>query len=108
MLTYTPGNDQNTHSFRSINTIMSVCLFVCLPLFPCLTGLDILGESQLVGNPALPELNLPPQYPSVAMLNWTNGLGNARYHVLKTLIENFKPGDKLVNTTVILGKHRQC
>eukprot|EP00117_Sycon_ciliatum_P032259 scpid39925/ scgid1625/ Beta-galactosidase 8; Protein AR782 len=64
-------------------------------------GVEILGESQLVGYPELPELHLQPQFPSVAMLNWTNGLGNARYHVLKVLIENFQPGDKLVKTTAV-------
>eukprot|EP00117_Sycon_ciliatum_P018657 scpid41612/ scgid3296/ Beta-galactosidase 16 len=62
-------------------------------------GVEILGESQLVGYPELPELHLQPQFPSVAMLNWTNGLGNAKYHVLKVLIENFQPGDKLLKTT---------
>lgn len=68
------------------------------------TGVEILGESQLVGYPELPELNLQPQFPSVALLNWTNGLGNARYHVLKVLIENFEPGDKLVQTEVMNGE----
>ena len=29
-------------------------------------GLDLLGESQLVGYPELASLNLPPQFPSVA------------------------------------------
>jgi len=37
-------------------------------------GIDVLGQSQLVGNPAMPQLGLSPQYPSVALLNWTTGI----------------------------------
>ncbi len=35
------------------------------------------------------------------MINWTNGNPNSRYWVLKLLIENFGPGDKLVATNYI-------
>lgn len=54
-------------------------------------GIDIAGESQLVG--------YPTQFPSVSMMNW-NGSGkpNARFWVLKLLKENFGPGDKLAET----------
>lgn len=70
-------------------------------LYPSLnTGIDVLGQSQLVGYPALPHLGLDPQFPSVALLNWTNGIGNARYWVLHMLIHNFQPGDILVETTL--------
>ena len=62
--------------------------------------MEILGESQLVGYPELADLNLSPQFPSVAMVNWTNGFGNARYWTLKVLLDNFQPGDKIVSTTV--------
>lgn len=53
-------------------------------------GIDVAGESQLVG--------YPTQFPDVSMINWVNGNPNARYWVLKLLIENFGPGDKLVTT----------
>jgi hypothetical protein len=53
-------------------------------------GIDVVGESQLVGYPS--------QFPDVSMVNWQNGNGNARYWVLKLLIDNFHPGDKLVQT----------
>ena len=53
-------------------------------------GIDVVGESQLVG--------YPTQFPSVSMVDWTNGRPNARYWVLKMLRENFGPGDKLVET----------
>jgi hypothetical protein len=51
-------------------------------------GIDIVGESQLVG--------YPTQFPSVSMVDWDTGKPNARYWVLKLLRENFGPGDKLV------------
>ncbi len=53
-------------------------------------GIDVVGESQMVG--------YPTQYPSVSMVNWTTGRPNARYWVLKLLHDNFAPGDKLVET----------
>ncbi|HEY4322575.1 MAG TPA: glycosyl hydrolase family 39 [Mucilaginibacter sp.] len=53
-------------------------------------GIDVAGESQLVGYPS--------QFPDVSMINWTNGNPNARYWVLKLLIDNFGPGDKLAAT----------
>ncbi|CAF3945382.1 unnamed protein product [Adineta steineri] len=49
-------------------------------------GIDVVGHSQLVGYPNLPDLQLAPQFPSVAMLNWTTGEGTAKYWVSKLLI----------------------
>jgi hypothetical protein len=54
-------------------------------------GVDVIGESQLVGYPS--------QYPSVSMIDWVNGKPNARYWVLKLIKDNFHPGDKMVETT---------
>jgi hypothetical protein len=54
-------------------------------------GVDVIGESQLVGYPS--------QFPSVSMINFKTGQPNARYWVLKLLKDNFHPGDKIVNTT---------
>jgi len=53
-------------------------------------GIDVAGESQLVG--------YPTQFPDVSMMNWETGNPNARYWVLRLLHENFGPGDKLVET----------
>jgi Glycosyl hydrolases family 39 len=53
-------------------------------------GIDIIGESQLVGYPS--------QFPSVSMMNWKTGNPNARYWVLKLIKDNFHPGDMLVDT----------
>jgi hypothetical protein len=52
-------------------------------------GVDVIGESQLVGYPS--------QYPSVSMIDYNNGKPNARYWVLKLIKNNFNPGDKLVD-----------
>lgn len=54
-------------------------------------GIDVIGESQLVGYPS--------QFPSVTMIDWANGKPNARYWVLKLIKDNFHPGDKIVETT---------
>ena len=51
-------------------------------------GIDVVGESQLVG--------YPTQFPSVSMVEWNNGKPNARLWVLKLLHDNFGPADKIV------------
>jgi hypothetical protein len=53
-------------------------------------GIDVVGESQLVG--------YPTQYPSVSMMDWKTNRPNARYWVLKLLKDNFGPGDKFVDS----------
>ena len=54
-------------------------------------GIDIAGESQLVG--------YPTQFPSVSMVDWNTGAPNARFRVLELLRNNFGPGDKIVAVT---------
>jgi len=67
-----------------------------------LLGVEVLGESQLACSPAIPQWDIPdPQYPSVSLLNWTTGAGNARYWVLKLLLDEFEMGDQLVKTQVL-------
>lgn len=53
-------------------------------------GIDVAGESQLVGYPS--------QYPDVSMMNWETGEPNPRYWVLKLIRDNFGPGDRLMST----------
>ena len=55
-------------------------------------GIDVIGESQLMG--------YPTQFPSVSMLDWNSGAPNARFRVLELLKRNFSPGVKLVRTQV--------
>ena len=51
-------------------------------------GIDVIGESQLVG--------YPTQFPSVSMVDWNTGAPNARFRVLQLLKNNFAPGDSIV------------
>ena len=69
-------------------------------------GLDVLGESQLIGYPSIPfqrgppisgNWTAPPQFPSVTLLSWGGAFGNpgdgtARYWILKLLVDNFRAG----------------
>jgi hypothetical protein len=44
---------------------------------------------------------LPPlQYPSVSLLNWTDGSGNARFWALKLLLDEFRAGDIMVSSSI--------
>jgi hypothetical protein len=52
-------------------------------------GIDVAGESQLVG--------YPTQFPSVSMVEWEKGTPNPRYWVLKLLKDRLGPGDKVVD-----------
>lgn len=63
-------------------------------------GIDVAGESQLVG--------YPTQFPDVSMINWKNGNPNSRYWVLKLIIDNFGPGDQLVSTDDIGNADIDC
>lgn len=54
-------------------------------------GVDVVGESQLVG--------YPTQYPSVSMMNYNTAEPNPRFWVLKLLKDTFGPGDKMMETT---------
>lgn len=53
-------------------------------------GIEVVGESQLVG--------YPTQFPSVSLIDWRNGKPNARFLILKLLKDNFGPGDLLMAT----------
>jgi hypothetical protein len=52
-------------------------------------GIDVVGESQLVGYPS--------QFPSVTMVDWNTGRANARFQVLKLIHDNMGPGDRLID-----------
>ncbi|GAA4317043.1 hypothetical protein GCM10023149_14410 [Mucilaginibacter gynuensis] len=55
-------------------------------------GIDVIGESQLVG--------FPTQFPDVSMINHENNKPNARYWVLKLIKDNIKPGSTMIKTGV--------
>jgi hypothetical protein len=69
---------------------LSGAMFTYIYLELANIGIDVAGESQLVG--------YPTQFPSVSMMDWQNGKPNARFWVLKLLKDNFGKGDKLVST----------
>ena len=50
-------------------------------------GIDVIGESQLVG--------FPSQFPSVTMVDWKTGKPNARFEVLRLLHDHTRVGDQI-------------
>jgi hypothetical protein len=56
-----------------------------------LLGIDVAGESQLVG--------YPTQFPSVSMVDWNTGAANPRFRVLELLKKSFALGDRIVGTS---------
>jgi hypothetical protein len=51
-------------------------------------GIDVAGASALIGYPRF--------FPSVAMVDWSNGKPNPRFRALELLHSNFGPGDKVM------------
>ena len=58
-------------------------------------GIDIIGESQLVG--------FPSQFPSVTMVDWNTGAPNARFEALRLLHDSTHAGDELAQTKFVSG-----
>ena len=85
--------DTEPHIVRPIpNSYWNVCgaLFAHLYVELARLGIDVVGESQMVG--------YPTQFPSVSMVDWETGQPNARYWILKLLRDNFASGDQMVET----------
>jgi hypothetical protein len=59
-------------------------------------GIDVIGESQLVG--------FPTQFPDVSMINYENNKPNARYWILKLIKDNISPGAILIKTNIEANK----
>lgn len=55
-------------------------------------GIDVIGESQLVG--------FPSQFPDVSMIDFTNNKPNPRYWALKLIKDNIQAGDGMVTTNI--------
>lgn len=65
----------------------------------------------MIGYPELRGLELQPQYPSVALLNWTTGEGSAKYWTSKLLIETVDVDSDqavLTQTTDVGGQNIAC
>jgi len=87
--------DTEPHLVRAIpGSYWNLCgaLFAHLYVELARLGIDVVGESQLVG--------YPTQFPSVSMVDWETGEPNARYWVLKLLRANFAPGDQMIETNL--------
>eukprot|EP01084_Bolivina_argentea_P058520 106853_1 len=101
-----PGDNSNAPDPPAIYWNSAAAMFAYLFPHMVIEGVDIIGQSQLMGYPPLPQSEfpdspggIPPQFASVTEIDWETGVGNARYWLLKLLIDNFKIGDKLVKTT---------
>eukprot|EP01111_Echinosteliopsis_oligospora_P015984 TRINITY_DN6500_c0_g1_i1.p1 TRINITY_DN6500_c0_g1~~TRINITY_DN6500_c0_g1_i1.p1 ORF type:complete len:582 (-),score=150.67 TRINITY_DN6500_c0_g1_i1:93-1838(-) len=82
-----PPQPDNTY-WAAAGAMFSYMWSQVLPL-----GIEIFGESQLVG--------YPTQYPSVSMMDYnSDGLPNAKFWVLYLLKNHFQPGDSLVETLI--------
>lgn len=55
-------------------------------------GIEVIGESQLVG--------YPTQFPDVSMVNYQNNKPNARFWILKLIKDNIKAGSTLVRSNI--------
>jgi Glycosyl hydrolases family 39 len=85
------SQDQSGHITKPIpNSYWNLTGAMYAYLFGEMTrmGIDVVGESQLVG--------YPTQFPSVSMVDWNTGTPNPRFRVLQLLHDNFGPGDKVV------------
>lgn len=70
---------------------LAAAMYAYLYIEEARMGIDVVGESQLVG--------YPTQFPSVSMMNYNTAEPNARYWVLKLLVDNFGPGDRMVESS---------
>jgi hypothetical protein len=73
----------------------SGALYAYLYMESAKMGIDVIGESQLVGYPS--------QFPSVTMVDWTTGKPNARFEVLRLIHDKLKPGDSMGKAGVAGG-----
>ena len=71
----------------------SAAVYAYIYLETAKMGIDVVGESQLVG--------FPSQFPSVTMLDWTTGAPNARFEVLRLLHDHLTGGSTMVETRLI-------
>ena len=83
-------NDPNPGRIRPIYWNAAGAMYAYLYSNLAKLGIEVVGESQLVG--------YPTQFPSVTMIDWTTGAPNSRYWILKMMLENSGAGDKFVTT----------
>lgn len=85
-----PGKpDATTASIPSIYWHTSGALYAYVFIESAKMGIDVVGESQLVGYPS--------QFPSVTMVDWATGKPNARFEVLRLIHDNVTSGDQIAD-----------
>jgi hypothetical protein len=89
-------NDSPTREYYSLSGALYAYIFLELTKM----GIDVAGESQLVGFPSM--------FPDVSMTDWETGNPNARFQVLKLIKDNLGPGDQLVETVSGSGIETQA
>lgn len=89
MLQFTPGHVAQPIPDAYWNLAGAVYAYIYANL--AVMGIDIAGESQLVGYPS--------QFPSVSMVDWNTGAPNARLRVLELIKNHITPNDHVVHTT---------
>lgn len=82
------GADRGEPDFPEAYWNLSGALFAHLVVELTRLGIDVVGQSQLVGYPG--------QFPSVSMVDWETGEPNARFRVLELLREALVPGIELI------------
>jgi hypothetical protein len=90
-----PGDPACKETIPDVYWNASGALYAYVYLQAMRMGIDIVGESQLVG--------YPTQFPSVSMVDWQTGTPNARFRVLQLIHDHFAPGDRLVETRGATG-----
>ena len=90
-----PGDPAGKETIPDVYWNASGALYAYVYLQAMRMGIDIVGESQLVG--------YPTQFPSVSMVDWQTGTPNARFRVLQLIHDHFAPGDRLVETRGATG-----
>jgi hypothetical protein len=85
-----PGDPAGRETIPDVYWNASGALYAYVYVAAMRMGIDIVGESQLVG--------YPTQFPSVSMVDWKTGNPNARFWVLQLIHDHFAPGDRLVET----------
>ncbi|MDR3702260.1 MAG: glycosyl hydrolase family 39 [Candidatus Sulfopaludibacter sp.] len=90
-----PGDPAGKETIPEVYWNASGALYAYVYLGAMRMGIDVVGESQLVG--------YPTQFPSVSMVDWKTGSPNARFWVLKLIHDHFAMGDKVVETRGATG-----
>lgn len=92
---YTQAKPEIPHDYWNASGALYAYVF----LKTARLGIDVVGESQLVGYPIAHPSALMSANPSITMVDWNTGHPNARMRVLELIHGNFSLGDKLVNTS---------